>query len=321
MKTPNPASNPNPTNPANPAERASCEHLATEAPNPATADLGRLASSDTQAAVELMLDADRGLLDTLRSAAGEIAAVARAAAVALESGGRLIYIGAGTSGRLGVLDAVECPPTFQVDSSLVVGILAGGQGAMFAAVEGIEDDPEAGASDLVGHAVGPLDLVVGISASASAPYVHGAIEHANSVGATTALIACVSKAERDDEATHSVRIPTGPESLAGSTRLRAGTATKMALNMISTLAMAALGKVHGNLMVDVNTAGNHKLLARGRGLIAQLVPCNADRAAALLEAAGGAVKVAVVMGRKELDLAEAQRRLDQVDGVLGDALV
>ncbi|MDG2143377.1 MAG: N-acetylmuramic acid 6-phosphate etherase [Planctomycetota bacterium] len=307
-------------NKPDPALRASCEKLATEAPNPATADLGRLASVDPVAAVGLMLEADRGLLDALSSASIDIAAVARAAATALESGGRLIYIGAGTSGRLGVLDAVECPPTFQVDDSRVVGILAGGHGAMFAAVEGIEDNPEAGARDLAEHKVGPLDLVVGISASASAPYVHGAIAHANSAGAATAMIACVTKAERGDEATLSVRIPTGPESLAGSTRLRAGTATKMALNMISTLAMAARGKVHGNLMVDVNTAGNHKLLVRGRGLVVQLVPCNPDRAAALLNEAGGAVKVAVVMGRKGLNQKEAKARLDQVGGVLGDVL-
>jgi N-acetylmuramic acid 6-phosphate etherase len=301
-------------------DRASCEHLATEASNPDTVGLGRLASSDSAAAVGLMLDADRGLLDALHAASADIAAVARAAAQAFESGGRLIYIGAGTSGRLGVLDAVECPPTFQVDASQVVGVLAGGNGAMFAAVEGIEDSPEAGARDLAQWNVGPRDLVVGISASASAPYVHGAIAYANAIGAMSAMVACVPKSERADEATLSVRIATGPESLAGSTRLRAGTATKMVLNMISTIAMAAQGKVHGNLKVDVNTAGNHKLLARGRGLVRQLVPCNADRAAALLEAAGGAVKLAVVMGRMGLDHDGAKRRLDQVDGVLADAL-
>ena len=301
-------------------DRESCEHLATEAPNPSTADLGRLASTDPVAAVGLMLEADGGLLHALRTASVDIAAVASAAASALAAGGRLIYVGAGTSGRLGVLDAVECPPTFQVQSTRVIGVLAGGHGAMFTAVEGVEDSPEAGADDLARLDLTYKDLVVGISASASAPYVHGAIAYANGIGATTAMLACVSKAERADGANLSVRILTGPESLTGSTRLRAGTATKMALNMISTIAMAAGGKVHGNLMVDVNTAGNDKLLARGRGLVAQLVPCNEERAAALLGAAGGAVKVAVVMGRSGLDREGAQGRLDGVGGVLGDAL-
>lgn len=306
---------PDPINP-----RPSCAHVSTEAVHSGTSQLDQLALRDPAAAVDLMLDADGMLIDALRQAREQIAAVVECVATSLEGGGRLIYVGAGTSGRLGVLDAAECPPTFQSEPEQVLAVLAGGRSAMFVSAEGVEDDFEAGERDLLEVELSSKDVVFGISASASAPYVRGAIALGNRMGARTVLLACVSREEFADAAELSVRVLTGPETLAGSTRLRAGTATKMVLNMVSTLVMARLGKVHGNLMVDVKTTGNAKLWARGESLVERLVSCDSKRAEVLLQAAGGEVKVAVVMGNLELDAESARARLANANGVLREAL-
>ncbi|MDE0895046.1 MAG: N-acetylmuramic acid 6-phosphate etherase [Planctomycetota bacterium] len=301
-------------------ERPACAHVSTEAQHPDTQQLDLLALGDPAAAVDMMLRADHEITAAIAEARNEIATAVECVADCLSMGGRLLYIGAGTSGRLGVLDAVECPPTFQCDPSQVQGVLAGGRNAMFLSVEGAEDDRSAGARDLEALDVSKCDFVLGISASASAPYVHGAIAYANRVGARTALLACVPREEFGDDAQLPLRIVTGPETLAGSTRLRAGTATKMVLNMISTLAMARLGKVHGNLMVDVNTAGNAKLFARGCNLVSRLAPCDGERAKALLQDAQGSVKVAILMGAEGLKRSAAEARLAEAKGVLREAL-
>lgn len=288
-------------------------HLSTEAADPHTAGLG---SADALAGVELMLAADRGLVDALFAARHELAAAVERIAAALAAGGRLFYLGAGTSGRLGLLDAAECPPTFQSDPAQVQGILAGGEAAMFAAIEGAEDDRAAAGLELDRRGLTRDDIVLGLSAGGTTPFVHAGLAHAKAHGAATLFLACVPAAEAPDAADLSIRILTGPEALAGSTRLRAGTATKMALNMLSTLVMARLGKVHQNLMVDVDTSANQKLVARGVRLVAQLVPCEAEPAAELLEAAGGSVKLAAVMGRLGLERTAAEARLAAAGGFL-----
>lgn len=292
-------------------------HLSTEAVDPATARLGEV---DALGGVELMLAADRGLVETLHAARVELARAVETIADRLAAGGRLFYLGAGTSGRLGVLDAAECPPTFQSDRAQVQGILAGGDVAMFRAVEGAEDDREAAGAELDRRGLTSADVVVGITAGGTTPFVHAGLAHARARGAATVFLACVGKDEVPDDADVSIRLLTGPEALAGSTRLRAGTATKMALNLLSTLTMARLGKVYRNLMVDVDTSCNRKLVARGERLVEELVPCALDRAAELLAAAGGAVKLAVLMGRLDLDRATATARLAAANGFLDVAL-
>lgn len=292
----------------------------TEAAHAATRALG---SADALAGVDLMLDADRGLFDAIAAERTSIAAAVELIAGRLRSGGRLFYVGAGTSGRLGVLDAVECPPTFNTPPELVQGVLAGGDGAMWRAVEGAEDDAAAGGAALAARGVVAGDVVVGIAASGRTPFVHGALAWARERGAGTALLACVPSTELAAEHARAnvvIALATGPESLAGSTRLRAGTATKVVLNMLSTLTMAQLGRVHTNLMVDVNTRGNAKLWQRGIGLVAELAACSPARAEAQLEAADGQVKVAVVMERRGLARAAAQALLAAAGGVLAAAL-
>lgn len=306
---------------------------ATEAAAPATRGLDRRAPLES---VEAMLAADRGLVDKLHAERHELAAAVELIAARLAAGGRLFYVGAGTSGRLGVLDAVECPPTFCTDPELVQGVLAGGDGAMWRAVEGAEDDAAAGGRDLAARGAGAADVVVGIMASGRTPYVHGALAWARAAGAATVALVCVTRAAFEAAASRLtsaspskgsadgpdvvIALDTGPEALAGSTRLRAGTATKMALNMLSTLAMARLGRVHDNLMVDVNTRGNAKLWQRGIALVAELAGCPGERAEALLQAADGRVKTAVVMGRLELPRAAAEARLAAAGGFLAAAL-
>ena len=292
----------------------------TEVAHPGTGELG---SGSPLAGVDLMLAADRELIEVVASAREEIARAVELAAASLREGGRLFYVGAGTSGRLGVLDAVECPPTFCTPPDQVQGVLAGGAGAMWCAVEGAEDDATAGGMDLRARGAQGADVVLGITASGRTPYVHGALAWARAHGLTTALLACVPASELLPEHTRVdvvIAVPTGPESLAGSTRLRAGTATKLVLNMLSTLTMAQLGRVHQNLMVDVNTGGNAKLWQRGVRLVTELVGCDAGRAEELLTAADGRVKVAVVMGAAGLEPGGAEARLAEAGGVLATAL-
>ncbi len=294
------------------------EHFDTERPNPASAGLDELSVA---AAFDVMNAEDARVPAAVAAAKPQIVRAIEAIAERLRRGGRLVYVGAGTSGRLGVLDATECPPTFHTDPSRVQAVIAGGSGALTAAVEGAEDSRDAGARDVDARGVGPADVVFGIAAGGTTPYVHGALERARESGAFTVFLACVPREQAADSADVSIRVVTGPEVLAGSTRLKAGTATKLVLNMVTTLAMARLGKVHDNLMVDVNTRGNAKLWQRGIGLVARIASLDRGRAEALLQAADGEVKTACVMAARGLEAREARVLLERADGSLRRALV
>ena len=239
----------------------------------------------------------------------------RAGRVSPGRGRRLVYVGAGTSGRLGVLDASECPPTFRTDPEQVQAIIAGGPGAVFRAVEGAEDDAVAGGASIDERSVGPADVVVGIAASGTTPFVWGALRQAIDRGARTVLLACVPPVGGEPPVDVQVRPITGPEVLTGSTRLKAGTATKLVLNQITTLAMVRLGKTYGNRMVDVR-ASNAKLRGRAVRMVTELTDLDAAAATAALDAAGGHVKVAVVMVLRSVSADEARRLLDAVGGRL-----
>lgn len=292
-------------------------HLATEGTNPATADLDRL---PVEQALERIQAEDAGVHAALAAARGPIARAIELVAERLARGGRLFYVGAGTSGRLALLDSVECPPTFQSDPDQVQALIAGGRAALTRAIEGAEDDREAGAAELTARDLSERDAVVGISAGGTTPYVHGALELARSRGAATVMLACVPFEQAPDTADVSIRVVTGPEVVAGSTRLKAGTATKLVLSAISTLAMVHLGKVHGNLMVDVDTRTNVKLVERAGRIVSQLTGLEREPALALLERAGGQAKVAVVMQRLGLDAQSARECLHAAGGYLRRAL-
>jgi N-acetylmuramic acid 6-phosphate etherase len=237
----------------------------------------------------------------------------------LAAGGRLFYQGAGTSGRLAVLDAVELLPTFSVPSGMVIGLIAGGQTAMFRAVEGTEDNAELGRQDLVEQHFSAQDMLIGVAASGRTPYVLGGLHYAKELGAPTAAVVCNPASAMADVADTTIEIVTGPEVLTGSTRLRAGTATKLVLNMLSTCAMVKLGKVYGNLMVDVQPT-NVKLRQRAVRIVVEITGVDTTAAEALLQAAGWQVKTAVVMGLAGVDAAEAQHRLQQSDGQVRTAI-
>jgi N-acetylmuramic acid 6-phosphate etherase len=240
-----------------------------------------------------------------------------AVAERLRRGGRLVYVGAGTPGRMGVLDAAECPPTFNTDR--VVGVMAGSTAALEASREGAEDDAAAGAADLAALAVSADDAVVGTAASGRTPYTIGAVRHAAQVGAVTIGISSNPDAELSRWVDHPIELVTGPEIIAGSTRLKAGTAQKVVLNLISTIAMVRLGKTFGNLMVDVR-ATNAKLRDRARRIVADATGAKGDIAAAALETAGGDVKVAIVTLLTGADATEAAARLGAHHGVVRAAV-
>lgn len=269
----------------------------TELPNPASEGLDTLSVSDM---VQLMHQQDWNAVAAAGEACVALTPLIEQTARALGSGGRLFYVGAGTSGRLGVLDASECPPTFSTPPEWVQGLIAGGDIALRDAVEGAEDDDRAGAADLLARQAGPRDVVVGISANGRAPYVRGALEYARRRGATTALITCNPPLQPSDEVDHWIYLPTGPELVAGSTRLKAGTATKLVLNMLSTLTMVTLGKVHNNLMVDL-TVSNKKLRKRALSLLKRLTGAGPEATESALDQAQGRVKVAAVMLTQGLD--------------------
>lgn len=292
-------------------------HIATEAANPASEALDTLSSLD---AVDLFRREDTAVLGALEAAREDLARLVDLAGERVARGGRLVYVGAGTSGRLGVLDASECPPTFGVPNTLVVGVIAGGNIALTSPVEGAEDDREQGARDLLAHGVDALDCVVGITAGGTTPYVHGALAAARGAGAATALLTCVPRSQVPDDYDVSVRLLVGPEVLQGSTRLKAGTATKLALNTLSTLVMVRLGKVHGNRMVDVDTHTNVKLVDRGARLVQELGGVTRERALELLSEADGKVKVAVVMAKRNVAALAARSLLEHVGGHLRRAL-
>jgi N-acetylmuramic acid 6-phosphate etherase len=248
-----------------------------------------------------------------------IAMAVDAITAAVQRGGRLFYIGAGTSGRLGVIDAAECPPTFNVDATLVQGIIAGGEEAMSHSTEATEDDPEMGARDLLDRGFTSADVLVGIAASGRTPYVLGAIEKAKEMGAVTAGISCTPDSELSKVVHIHIEPTPGPEVIAGSTRMRAGTATKLALNMISTGVMIRLGHVYGNLMVNVQPK-NEKLVDRARRIIAEAAGVEYAEAARLLEASGRSVKTAIVMARRSVSKERAEQLLAAAGGRISTAL-
>jgi N-acetylmuramic acid 6-phosphate etherase len=285
----------------------------TEQRNPRTADIDL---ADPLGIVDLMNAEDRAVADAVASAREPIARLIGEVEAAFRGGGRLFYAGAGTSGRLGVLDASECPPTFGVDFDLVQGMIAGGEAAMFRAQEGAEDSPEGGARDVDARGVRAGDVVVGIAASGTTPYVRGVLERARALGARTAVVACSPPpAATLAAADVAVVAVTGPEVLTGSTRLKAGTATKMILNMVTTGAMIRLGKTYGNLMVDLR-ATNAKLVDRSERIVAEVCAVDRAEARALLGAAGGRVKTAIVMHALGAGRDAAERALDAAGGVI-----
>jgi N-acetylmuramic acid 6-phosphate etherase len=251
----------------------------------------------------------------VQSALPAIAQAVDSIAEKLRQGGRLIYIGAGTSGRLAVLDAVECVPTYGTPPELVQGIIAGGPTALTQSIEGAEDSPAGGAADLKAVSLSARDVVCGVAASGETPYTLGALAYANSLNAVTIGIACNSPSSLLELARIPIAVPVGPEVIAGSTRMKAGTAQKLVLNMLSTGTMIRLGKVYGNLMVDVQ-ATNQKLVHRARRLVSQLAEVDLIQAQALLDQSGGEVKTAIVMQRREVDAAQARQLLQGVEGQL-----
>jgi N-acetylmuramic acid 6-phosphate etherase len=289
----------------------------TERRNPRTVDID-LATPER--IVALMLAEDRSVPEAVATQADVIARVIACVERAFRTGGRLLYAGAGTSGRLGVLDASECPPTFGADPRQVVGIIAGGDVALRNAVEGAEDSPEAGAQAMDAHGVSALDVVVGIAASGTTPFVHGAIARAKARGATTGLVACSPPPEQAlAHVDHAIVAITGPEVVTGSTRLKAGTATKLILNMLTTGAFIRVGKTYGNLMVDLR-ATNAKLTDRSERIVMEVCGTSRAEARALLDAAGGRVKHAIVMHAFGITHDEAVRRLDAAGGVIRKVL-
>ena len=292
------------------------ERLITEQTDPESRHLDQFSIVQI---LETMNAADAQVAVAVATEIPHIAAASEAIVRALESGGSLFYIGAGTSGRLGVLDAAECPPTFGVPPELVRGILAGGERALVHSLEGVEDDPVAGARDLEKAGFGQRDVLLGISASGRTPYVLGAVGKAREIHAVTCGISCV----RDSELSRAVQYPIepipGPEILTGSTRLRAGTATKLILNMISTAVMVKLGHVYGNLMVNVQPT-NQKLEDRARRIIQETTGVTFAQAAELLDRAGRSVRVAIVMQKKRLTREEAETLLARAKGKIREAL-
>lgn len=289
----------------------------TERFNPRTAEIDR---ASTREIVALLNAEDRTVADAVAAESDAIAAVVDDVATRLRTGGRLFYVGAGTSGRLGVLDAAECPPTFGTDPDTVQGIVAGGPDALVRAIEGAEDDADAGAAAVERAAIGPGDFVLGIAASGTTPFVRAALEAAMDAGAGTGLLSCTGPpADLAGRVDHRVTPLTGPEAIAGSTRLKAGTATKLVLNTITTGAMILIGKVYGNLMVDLR-ATSAKLVDRSLRIVEALTGLGRAEAMTLLAEADGRVKTALAMHGMGVDREEAERRLEACGEVLGTCL-
>lgn len=262
---------------------------------------------------------DQKVADVVKKQIAAISRLVEAAYETVKKGGRLIYIGAGTSGRLGILDASECPPTYGVSPQVVQGIMAGGSDAISSAREGVEDSESEACKDLKARNLSADDMVIGIAASGRTPYVKGALKYANEIGAKTGSICCVEKGAISSYAQYPVEVVTGPEAISGSTRMKAGTAQKMILNMISTTVMIKMGKVYQNYMVDVQPT-NHKLEKRACNMIRTILDIEDDEAFLLYEASGKNVKTAVVMGTLKVDKATALDLLDQAEGHLSKAL-
>ena len=292
------------------------DNLLTEARNPQTMELDSMTPLEI---VTAMNREDARVPESIRPQLPNIARCVAWATEAIRSGGRLIYMGAGTSGRLGVLDAVECPPTFGVSPDVVVGLIAGGERAFVRAVEGAEDSRELGKADLEAIGLTPKDLVVGIAASGRTPYVLGGLAYANSLGCKTAAISCNPGSAVGKEARLAIEVAPGPECLTGSTRLKAGTAQKLILNMISTATMVGCGKAYSNLMVDVMQT-NEKLVVRAQNIVMEATGVSRDNAKEAIAQAGGSCKLAVTMILADCTVEEAKERLGRCGGSVRQAI-
>lgn len=292
------------------------ENLTTETRNQRTMHLDQMNVTEL---LTVMNEEDAKIAGAVKEQIPRIAEAVTAITESLRCGGRLIYMGAGTSGRIGLLDAVECPPTFGTSPELIVGLIAGGSNAFIKAVEGAEDRKELGAADLQNLNLTAEDAVVGIAASGRTPYVIGGLEYARSVGAVTISISCNKDAEISQKADINIEIENGPEILTGSTRLKAGTSQKLVCNMLSTAAMIGLGKVYGNLMVDVQLS-NEKLVERAKRIIMEATSCDLPTAEKTLELAEGKPKLAILMILTGCTYEEAIEKLERTKGFIGPAV-
>ncbi|GAA2389161.1 N-acetylmuramic acid 6-phosphate etherase [Nonomuraea africana] len=288
--------------------------LSTEQSDPRYSQIDRLPTSEI---AQLMNQADATVPAAVADVLPDITAAIDAIAARMGAGGRLLYVGAGTSGRLAVLDASECPPTFGTDPSLVQGVIAGGLPALTRSVEGAEDDVAAGEEALAELEVGALDAVVGISASGRAPFVLGALAEAARRGALTVALSCNHRTPLSAAAGHAIEVVVGPEVVTGSTRLKAGTAQKLVLNMISTISMIRLGRTYGNNMIEMS-AMNAKLAGRAARMVSDITGVSPETARETLEAAGGQAKIAVVMIEHGVDADEARTLLESHGSRLGE---
>lgn len=290
--------------------------LTTEQRNPETMNLDQMTPVEI---VETMNREDQKVIEAVNKVLPEVAKVIEWTTEALRTGGRIIYMGAGTSGRLGVLDAVECPPTFGVSPDLVIGLMAGGEKAFVKAVEGAEDSETLGTEDLKNIGLHAKDVVIGIAASGRTPYVIHALRYARSLGVKTAIIACNKNSEMSKEADIAIEPVPGPEVLTGSTRLKAGTAQKLVLNMISTASMVGIGKVYENLMVDVMQS-NEKLKTRAENIVMEATGCERETARTAIDEAKGSVKLAITSILLDTPVNEAEKALEKAKGHIRKAI-
>ncbi|ENM5791111.1 N-acetylmuramic acid 6-phosphate etherase [Vibrio mimicus] len=295
---------------------AALSHLVSEGRNPDTMDIDLLSSQEI---VERLNQQDKQVPLAVEAVLPQIAQAVDKITAAFKQGGRLIYLGAGTSGRLGVLDASECPPTFGVSDQMVIGLIAGGKEAMFTAQEGAEDNATLGTHDLQQIHFSSKDVLIGIAASGRTPYVIGALEYANDLGATTIALSCNPDSPIAEIAQIAISPVVGPEALTGSTRLKSGTAQKLVLNMLTTASMIRLGKSYQNLMVDVR-ATNRKLIARAVRIVMQATDCQREEAEALLKESHNNAKLAILMHLTGMNYEQATAKLSQSDGFLRRAM-
>jgi N-acetylmuramic acid 6-phosphate etherase len=296
--------------------KANISNLTTEQRNHKSLNSDQLSTSEI---IALMNEEDRSVADAVQEVLPEIESAIEAIYQSLKNNGRLFYIGAGTSGRIGIVDASECPPTFCTPPELVQAIMAGGESAMFQAVEGAEDSLENGEKDLAQRDLTNSDVVVGIAASGRTPYVIGALKYAKKVGATTIAVSCNQNSEIGKIAYHTIEAIVGPEILSGSTRLKSATAQKMILNMFTTTTMIKLGKVYGNLMVDMN-ASNAKLIERARNIVSSITGVSYEESAKVLNETGQKVKPAIVMINAKVSYEEANEAIEQANGFTRKAI-
>ena len=288
----------------------------TERRNEASRGIDEL---DTAGMLRVINNEDKKIAAAVEMEIPNISLAVEAAERVIRGGGRVIYMGCGTSGRLGVLDASECPPTYNAPSDWFMGIIAGGPPALVKSSEGLEDRPEHGAEDLTAVGFSPKDMLIGLAASGRTPYVIGGLRYARGLGAVTACVVCSADSPMEELADIAIAVETGPEVITGSTRMKAGTAQKLVLNMISTGTMIRLGKVYGNLMADLRPT-NDKLIGRARRIICDITGCGEEQAALALAAAGNNLKAAAIMLARGADLPEAEALLEKYGGRLKKAL-